>query len=216
VGRSAWRWIAAVEVAVVVAVVALDLVIPTLVVLVLLAVSLLARREGLGSIGLRRVTGPGRLAIQVVGWTVAWTAVQFGLVMPVLNRVTGQTQDVSAFEDLRGDLPSLLILLAASWTLAALGEEIVYRGYLQTRVIDVLGSSTAGVITAVLLSSVLFGLAHTEQGVIGVVLTFLDALFFSALRWRYRTLWAPVLGHGFNNTLGLVAFFVAGPLTGLW
>jgi membrane protease YdiL (CAAX protease family) len=36
------------------------------------------------------------------------------------------------------------------------------------------------------------------------------------LRYRYRTLWASVLAHGFNNTIGCVAFFLVGPLHGLW
>ena len=65
-------------------------------------------------------------------------------------------------------------------------------------------------------SAVLFGLAHTEQGAIGVALTFLDAVVFSVLRLRYRTLWASVVAHGANNTIGLVAFYFVGPLHGLW
>jgi membrane protease YdiL (CAAX protease family) len=36
------------------------------------------------------------------------------------------------------------------------------------------------------------------------------------LRMRYRTLWAPVLAHGFNNSIGLTAYFLAGPMYGLW
>jgi CAAX protease family protein len=52
--------------------------------------------------------------------------------------------------------------------------------------------------------------------VIGVVLTFLDALFFSALKWRFRTLWAAVFAHGFSNTIGMVTFYFIGPIYGLW
>ena len=37
-------------------------------------------------------------------------------------------------------------------------------------------------------------------------------IYFSALRWRFRTLWAAVLAHGFNNTIGLVTFFLVGPI----
>jgi hypothetical protein len=28
--------------------------------------------------------------------------------------------------------------------------------------------------------------------------------------------WAPVLAHGFNNTIGFVAFYAVGPVYGLW
>jgi membrane protease YdiL (CAAX protease family) len=72
------------------------------------------------------------------------------------------------------------------------------------------------VAVAVVGSSVLFGLAHTEHGTVGVVVTFLDALFFSVLRPRFRALWAPILAHGFSNTLGIVTLFLIGPTYGLW
>jgi uncharacterized protein len=139
-----------------------------------------------------------------------------GLTMPILNHLTGQRQDLSQFENLQGNLPMLLIFLALSWTLAALGEETAYRGYLPTRISEVVGQNRAGGLLAVSISAALFGPAHTEQGVVGVVLTFLDALFFSALKWRFRTLWAAVLAHGFNNTMGLVTFYLIGPIYGLW
>jgi len=71
-------------------------------------------------------------------------------------------------------------------------------------------------VAAVLVSSLLFALIHTEQGLIGVALTFLDALLFSVLRLSYRTLWASVLAHGLNNSIGLIAFFFVGPIYGLW
>ena len=53
------------------------------------------------------------------------------------------------------------------------------------------------------MTSVLFGLLHSEQGVVGVVAVALDGVVFCALRVYFGTVWAPVLAHGFNNTLGL-------------
>jgi uncharacterized protein len=53
--------------------------------------------------------------------------------------------------------------------------------------------------------------------VIGVVVTTLDAIFFSLLKQKYGgNLWAPVLAHGFSNTIGLVAFYFVGPVYGFW
>ncbi len=68
----------------------------------------------------------------------------------------------------------------------------------------------------VLLSSVMFGVMHSEQGLIGVLVVSMDAVVFSVLRYRYRTLWAGILAHGFNNTIGFVTFYVVGPVYGLW
>ena len=60
------------------AIVVLDLLVPTLVILLLAAVSLAARREGLSTLGLGRLRRGGRLATQVLALTVIWTAVQLG------------------------------------------------------------------------------------------------------------------------------------------
>lgn len=61
-----------------------------------------------------------------------------------------------------------------------------------------------------------FGLIHTEQGIVGVLVTTIDAVFFSVLRLRQGTVWAAVLAHGFNNTIGLTAYYLAGPFYAPW
>ena len=213
--RTVWSVLACVELLLATVTIVLDLLVPTLVILALAVVSLVARRRGFPTIGFHRVVRPSRLVGITFAAAIGWTVFQFGLVMPVLNHLTGDRQDLATFEDLQGDVGLLAVLLAASWTLG-IAEETVFRGYLQTRVTDVLGVRGLGIVTAVLVTSVLFGLIHTEQGVIGVVLTSLDGLFFSWLRWHHRTLWAAVLGHGFNNTIGVVTFFLVGPVYGLW
>lgn len=211
-----WRVLAAVGVVVAAAAIAVDRVVPTFVILAIAALSLIVRRSSPSTLGFHRVERPWRMALEVLGWTVLWTVVLLTVVMPVLEHVTGQLQDVSDFEQVEGDPAVLAILLALSWTLAALGEETAYRGYLLTRTREVLGPGRLRLVTAVVVSALLFGFAHTEQGAIGIALTFLDAVVFSLLRLRYRTLWASVLAHGFNNTIGLVAFYFVGPLHGLW
>jgi membrane protease YdiL (CAAX protease family) len=190
--------------------------VPTLVLLALAVVSLAIRRERLSTLGFHRLDRPARFAVRILAFTVAWTVVQLSLVMPILNHATGRRQDLSQFAGLPGNVGMLAGFLALTWTLAALGEELAYRGYLQTRIGDLLGDGRWMVIVAVVVTSALFGAAHSEQGAIGVAVTFLDAGFFSYLRLRYGTLWASVLAHGFNNTIGLTAVFLVGPVYGLW
>lgn len=147
---------------------------------------------------------------------VLWSLFHPSVSMPALNHLTGTTQDLSSFENLKGDLPNLAFLLLATWTLAALGEETVYRGYLQRRVRDILGDGRGGIVAAVALTSLLFGLAHIEQGIIGVIITAMDAVVFSAIKLKFDdNLWAAILAHGFSNTVGLVTFFF-GPIYGFW
>jgi membrane protease YdiL (CAAX protease family) len=124
---------------------------------------------------------------------------------------------MAGFAELHGNLGLLVVLLVASWTLAAFVEELAFRGYLRTRLVDVLGGTPTAAVAASLVAALMFGLIHTEQGVVGVVLTTVDALFFTVLARRSASgLWASVLAHGFNNTIGLVTVFLVGPVYGLW
>lgn len=209
-------WLATLEVALVAVVVLWDLAIPSLVVLVLAGLSLALRRAGPASLGFRRLPRAGRTIGVIVGLTLVWSVLQFGLVMPLLNRATSSEQDLSGFEELEGNLGLLVVLLVASWTLAAVGEEAAFRGYLLTRATEAIGTGALAVTVGVLVSSVLFGLLHTEQGTVGVVLSMLDAAFFAILRLRFRSVWAAVVAHGTSNTIGLVAVYLLGPVHGLW
>jgi len=49
-----------------------------------------------------------------------------------------------------------------------------------------------------------------------VITTFIDALFFSFVRYRFDNLWASVFAHGFLNSIGIITFYFTGPLYGLW
>lgn len=213
--RRKWDVIAAIEAGAAAVTVVLDLFVPTLILVAMTAGSLLVRRRGLGSLGLVRVSGGG-LVMKMLAFAVLWSVFQLGVTMPVANHLSGRQQDLSVFDGLQGNLGMLVGLLLLSWTLAAFGEEVAYRGYLLTRCRAAAGGGRAGLIVGVLASSVLFGLGHTEQGLIGVLVVTLDATAWSVLRIRYRTLWAPILAHGFNNTLGFITFFLVGPVHGLW
>ena len=212
-----WRVLAGLEVSLATAAVLLDLYLPTLVLLLMAAGSLLARRQPVSSLGFEHIHRLRSLLVRVFALTATWTVVQLALIMPVVEHLSGERQDVSQFAALQGDVVQLVVLLALSWTLAAVGEEVAFRGYLQDRFAALCCGSAWEMPAAILGSSVLFGLLHTEQGLVGVVITFFDGLFFSYLRHRLDGgLWAAVLAHGFNNTIGLVAFFLVGPVSAIW
>ena len=211
-----WRAVAAVEVALAVVAVALDLFLPALLVLALAAVSLAVHREGPVSLGLRRPAHLGRLARHALGLALVWSLVNVGLTKPVMEHLTGDRQDVSGFAEVEGNLPLLLVLLALSWTLAAFIETVAFTGFVQTRMAELFGTGLLALPLAVLAASLVFGFLHTEQGVVGVTVSTVDAIFYAVLRYRYGTLWAPILTHGLINTIGMVTFFLVGPVYGLW
>lgn len=213
---SGWRLVAAVEVVAVVVAVLADLLIPAAVVAGLAALSLVARRRSPRSLGFHRVAHPWRLVGGMAVFAGCWTLVNVALLIPLTNHLSGAHQDVSAFADLEGDVGLLALYVSASWVLAAFFEEVAFRGYLLTRLTDVLGPGRLQQVLGVLASSVLFGLLHTEQGVVGVTVAALAGAVFCVLRYRYGTLWAPILAHGFDDTIGFTWFYFFGPFYGLW
>jgi CAAX protease family protein len=212
---TAWRVVSAIEATAAAFAVILDLTIPSLVLIAMAAASLMIRRQGVATLGLRRFSGWG-LVGKTFAFAVLWSLFQFTVTMPVANHVSGTRQDLSAFEDLQGNVGMLAALLVAGWLLGAFAEELAYRGYLLTRIHDAFGDGRVGLLVAVLASSVLFGIAHSEQGLVGVLIVTIDGIYFSLLRLHYQTLWASILAHGFNNTIGFIAFFMVGPLYGAW
>ena len=212
-----WKIITIIELVAAVIVVLLDLFVPTLVILGMALISLIVRREKPAILGLKKSKSwLGMAAIAFLG-AVLLQLFDAGVMMPILNRLTGTAIDNSGVAQLQGNLQQLLIYLVLAWTLAALGEEIVYRGYLQKLLGDLFGSSLAGVILTIGISSMVFGLAHLEQGIVGVIVTTFDGVFYSLLKRKFKgNLWAAILAHGFYNTVGMVVFYFAGPINGLW
>ena len=214
--RRIWDVLIAVEVVVGCAAVALDVPpTPTFVLLAMAVASLVARRAHWASYGFHKLQHSG-LVLKMLVFAGVWSVFQLGVTMPIANHLSGHRQNFTDFKDLQGNVGMLLGLLLLSWTLAAVGEELAYRGYLQSRMRQLFGGGRIGLFAAVLLSSLLFGFAHTEQGFIGVVVVTIDAVAFSVLRYRYQNLWASVLAHGFNNTIGFITFFLVGPVYAFW
>ena len=110
---------------------------------------------------------------------------------------------------MRGNVPMLVFWLVLSWTLAALGEEISYRGYVMNRVADFFGRTAAAWAAAVLITSVLFGVGHLYQGASGIASNFVSALVYSGLYLGSdRNLWVPILAHGMEDTVAFTLIFL--------
>jgi membrane protease YdiL (CAAX protease family) len=127
------------------------------------------------------------------------------LLTPIAEALTGIPRDLSAFEFVRGDLASYLELMPLIWISAAICEEIVFRAFLIGRLEAAFGgASRIATAAAVLLSSALFGLAHTYQGPTGVLITGVLGLIFACIyAYGGRNLWLNIVVHGVYDTLSL-------------
>ncbi len=130
------------------------------------------------------------------------------LIGPVLQRLTGTSIDLSQFKILQGNLLAFIGALALTWTEAAFIEEMFFRGYLFNRIGDLAGQSRIGIVSSLLVSSLVFGIAHAYQGLTGVLDIALAGIMLGLLYlFGKRNLWLPILTHGIIDTIGFVLIY---------
>lgn len=130
------------------------------------------------------------------------------LIDPLAERVTGVPHDYSIVEGVRGSLQGLILTVLLIWVTVAFMEEILFRGFLMTELVKVLGSSGWALTANIVFTSVVFGLAHWYQGRSGVLSSGTIGLLIS-LMFVYSgfNLWLVILVHGFIDTTYLLLMY---------
>ena len=127
---------------------------------------------------------------------------------PLEARFLGRPPDLSDFLPLVGNPKLLLLALVGVWVLAALGEELVWRGYLLNRVAGLFGNARASWALSALLVSAAFGCAHANQGFSGIVQEGFSGLLLAVLYLACgRNLAVPIVAHGVTDTIDVVLIF---------
>ena len=158
------------------------------------------------------------LARPASGW---WRAVGLGaaagvamellatfVTVPVLSHLAGRPPDLSDFRPLVGNLGLVALAVAANWVLAALGEEMGFRGFLMNRIADLGGGTRVAWALSLVAASALFGWGHGGQGLTGMVQEGLAGLLLGVLYLASgRNLVVPIVAHGVSNTLAFVLIF---------
>ncbi len=128
---------------------------------------------------------------------------------PLLVRWLHKQPDLETFRALNGNLKWTLIAILGAWTLAAFGEEMVYRGYLMNRVADLFNRTRGAWIVSLLAVHVGFGLAHAYQGLTGVIDEGLMGLLLGLIYLRTgRNLSVPIIAHGVGDSIDLILIFL--------
>ena len=136
-------------------------------------------------------------------------ALELFVTQPILVRLTHHWPDLSDFQGLRWNFKLLPLALLLTWTLAAFGEELVYRGYLMNRMADLFGRTRAAWIVSLVTISVVFGFAHLYQGVTGVIENAIDGLLLGLIYLRCdRRLSVPIVAHGITDTVDFLLIFI--------
>lgn len=128
---------------------------------------------------------------------------------PLLARWIGKMPDLSDFSGLVGNWKLTLFFIVLLWVLAALGEEIVYRGYLMNRLAGLFRNSKAAWIASLFVISIVFGCGHIDQGATGMIENIWDGLLLGALYLACgRNLAAPVIAHAMTDTVDFILIYL--------
>jgi uncharacterized protein len=207
------RWLFIVEVAVVAAIFCLDWrhLLPLSKTPFLFAlgwISLRLRGQGWKDVGLRPARPLGKFLFIGIAVGVGMEALELFATQPVLTSVLGKGPDLSLLNSLIGNVKVLVVALVLAWVLAALGEEIVWRGYLMNRMAGVIGGSKGGWMISFILVAILFGFAHFPQGVTGIAENIIDGAILGLLYLATgRNLLAPIIAHGIQDTVDVLLIY---------
>lgn len=142
-------------------------------------------------------------AIGAVAVFVLAQAIAVGVITALGLEIPGIDQ--SRFNPLEGNLPLLLLMLVLAWTTIAFGEELFYRAFLISRLVDHAGMGNK---LAILVSAIIFACAHFAEGPVGIFSNGAFALLFGWIYLRSgRNLWITVTGHGLINTLRFMLLY---------
>jgi membrane protease YdiL (CAAX protease family) len=140
---------------------------------------------------------------------VAMELLQLFVTQPLLVSVTKRDPDLSFFRRLVGNPKLLVLMLLLVWTLAAFGEELIWRGFVLNRLAEFGNGTKAAWVTSLILMSIAFGFAHYEQGITGIIdegfMGFLLGLAYLACD---RKLAVPIIAHGVQDTVDMVLFYL--------
>ncbi|MBZ5597535.1 MAG: CPBP family intramembrane metalloprotease [Acidobacteriia bacterium] len=127
---------------------------------------------------------------------------------PLLTRLTGKQPDLSDFQDLPGNFKLAALGFLFIWTLAAFGEEMVWRGYLMNRVADLGKRTRLAWFVSLIVVNMGFGYAHSYQGITGIIdeglMGVLLGLMFLGTGCN---LWVPIVAHGVQDTVDLLLIY---------
>lgn len=182
-------------------------------VLALVVGGILLARQGRNwlDLGLRRPDRPLQTVALGVAAGVGAIAVFVAVQVLVVGGLTAlgvslPALDQSRFNPIEGNLPLFALLLVLAWTTIAFGEELFYRAFLVTRLVD---HTSVGPWAAIVLSGAVFGVVHLAEGPVGILSNGAFGVLFGWIYLRSgRNLWITVVGHGLINTLRFSLLYV--------
>lgn len=156
-----------------------------------------------------------------VGQIPLWKSIFIGLILgiilelfatyfttPIFSQFFRTEPNLTDLQAIKGNFKLLIFFISLSWFFAAFGEEICFRGFLMNRLAKLFGQNKTAWVLSLILSSILFGWGHTEQGITGWIQEGLSGLFLGIMFLiSGKNLVVPIVSHGVSNTLAFTLIY---------
>jgi membrane protease YdiL (CAAX protease family) len=128
---------------------------------------------------------------------------------PLLNLLVQLPEtDVAMYRQLKGNTPFYIFLLLMGWIVGGLYEEIVFHGFIFTR-LEKIWPGAGATLAAFLLTAVIFGLYHVQLGYEGMINAFVaGAVYHGLILYKKRNLWYGIICHGVFDTIALTILYL--------
>ncbi|HEU5053484.1 MAG TPA: type II CAAX endopeptidase family protein [Hanamia sp.] len=174
--------------------------------MVVMLIYLKTKGKNLGDLGLKRALTFKAVAIGLIS-ALLWIAFNKWVYHPFITHFF-DVPDYTEYDFIRKKLSNLILTIIAAWVVGGLYEEIVFRGFIQTTLQHWFQKQNHPFWIAGIITSILFGLYHWQQGIFGMVPAFLGGLLWTFLLYRYKgNLWYPILSHAIYDTVALILIY---------
>lgn len=147
--------------------------------------------------------------LSLLVFALALAALTIGSI--IVANITGipQSANMGNYSYLRDNLGMFLLSLAGVYVISSFGAEIIYRGFLINRISELGLNGKRGLIIAVIISTVVFGIAHYSWGPMGIVQAgFMGLVLGLCYIFMKKRLWIIILAHAYLDTILLVQIYL--------
>lgn len=128
---------------------------------------------------------------------------------PVLEQlVTFEDTDVELYSFIRKSKWNFAFILIIGWIVGGFYEEIVFHGFIYTRLEKMIPGKYA-IVVSFLITSLLFGAYHIQLGPLGAINALIVGVCYHALFLYYkRNLWYSIICHGVYDTVVITLIYL--------
>ncbi|MFM9910982.1 MAG: CPBP family intramembrane glutamic endopeptidase [Chitinophagaceae bacterium] len=128
---------------------------------------------------------------------------------PLLEKIVElPPANLGDFAKIKGNTGFYVFLLAMSWIIGGFYEELVFHGFIFTRLEKVIAGNYASLVSF-LLTNIIFAVYHWQLGLFGVINALIAGMFYHSLMLYYkRNMWYAIFCHAIYDTIALTYMYV--------